>query len=133
MVALLNEEREAHGPARGWFDSRFNESSPIVLPYEVALASVRLLANPKTTSKPILASLTHRALSDFGALDFIRFAPASAESWLLLGQLLPGITGFRAVHDAHLAALARTEAARLVTFDCGFSRYAGLDLEILPS
>jgi uncharacterized protein len=62
---------------------------------------------------------------------FVEEPPGLEATWIDLCRALP--RGASGNTDTYLAAFARTGGYRFATFDGGFGRFPGLDVEILPT
>jgi toxin-antitoxin system PIN domain toxin len=116
LVALLWESHIHHGAARRWFRANGAEWATCSI---TQTGFVRVSSNPRVSSDAlavqeacaVLASLCqhpqHRFLTD--SISF-------ADSEFVHHERL---VGYRQVTDAHLVAVARSQSARVVTFDQG--------------
>lgn len=133
VLALLDEGRAEHEVAAGWWQGFLRDGGRVFLAHEVALSVIRLAANPKVTRTPVLPATTHAAIRGFLDQDRIALLAPNEDSWAALGPQLIGVTGYRMVHDVHLAAFAQVSGTVLVTFDRHFLRFNDLEVELLDS
>jgi len=120
-----------HEVARLWLEKAINESGEeIGLAWVVHLGFLRLTTSAKVFPHPMTVE---EALE---WLDYLRAAPSvvalnpgRAHAGILRHLLLTVGTGGNLTTDAHLAALALENDARVVTGDRDFLRFPGLKVE----
>ena len=126
---LLNAyfiDQPSHEVARQWLDQALNGSEAVAVADVVLTGFVRIAA-----SRAFARPLTRRQA--FDACELIRSArvslriPPDDEQWAIFREFaeLHARTGGD-FPDAYLAALAVRNRAQVVSFDTGFSRFAGL-------
>ena len=130
-LALAFSDHVPHSIAKQWFDAQTRGSCAFCRVTQLAL--LRLLANAK-----IMGRFVQSQQNAWTAFDRI-----VADPRMMYLEEPPGLEAkFRRLTqsaapsnavwtDAYLAAFALCSQARLVTFDRGFSRFAGLDLLVL--
>lgn len=126
-LALTVADHPHHQRARHYW---YEESSDEVAFCRVtALGFLRLLTNASMMGgQPLTVSQAWRAYSSLRRLPEVALAaePEGCEDWLekwALGTILTP----RLWTDAYLAAFAKADGMRLVSFDGDFSRFDGLD------
>lgn len=93
-----------------------------------ALGLVRLLSQPRVMGELVHTPAQAAAvLKELASQPGVSFSEAEGRAWDVFHALVrePGLS-HRQCTDAHLASLAIGEGLRLVTFDRGFNRFAGL-------
>lgn len=133
LLALLSPTHSFRLQSTRWFEDALRSSGEILIPYEVAVACVRLAANPHVSAFPSPPIQIHAAIGWLFSLPGLRFLAPGESSWNVFGEQLIGLQGYRTVPDAHLAGLAIANDCRLVTLDRDFLRFKGLDVELLPT
>lgn len=122
-VASLSQ----HERARAWLDERLSGSTPVGLPWESALAFVRLVSNPRVFERPVTVAEGWAQVEGWLSCPSV-WIPAPTERHAeVLGGLLRA-PGLRANHvpDAHLAALALEHGLTVCSTDGDFGRFAGV-------
>ena len=96
----------------------------------VLLGFLRLSTNPRVFPRPLTPDAAAAKVDTWLALDNVRVVREKDEHWEVLKSLLAtsGAAG-NLTTDAHLAALALTHDAVLVSSDTDFARFRGLRLE----
>ena len=93
-----------------------------------ALGLVRLLSQPRVMGELVHTPAQAAAvLKELAGQPGVSFSEAEGRAWDVFHALVrePGLS-HRQCTDTHLASLAIGEGLRLVTFDRGFNRFAGL-------
>jgi toxin-antitoxin system PIN domain toxin len=131
-LALTFSSHSQHPPANSWFKALTNET--LFFCRMTQQGFLRLASNAKVFPKDAVSITDAWRLFDRILVDpRIGFAgePAGLETqWRSYSQ--GGTFSPNVWNDAYLAALATIGGYELVTFDKGFSRYAGLTHKLLP-
>ncbi|MGB8932098.1 MAG: type II toxin-antitoxin system VapC family toxin [Anaeromyxobacteraceae bacterium] len=116
-----------HARARAWLDDRLSGSAPVGLPWESALAFVRLVSNPRVFERPLTVAEGWAQVEDWLSCPPVWIPCPTERHAELLGGLLRA-PGLRANHvpDAHLAALAVEHGLTVCSTDGDFARFAGV-------
>jgi toxin-antitoxin system PIN domain toxin len=130
-LALVHEKHTYHGRAQRFWE---REALPLAAFCRVTeMAFLRHLTNKTIMGDDVLSPTEAWSKShEFRALPEVRFLaePAGLEvQWGAFSDL--GRTSPNLWTDAYLAAFAKCAGLRLVTFDQGFARFAGLESQIL--
>jgi uncharacterized protein len=129
LVALAWDSHVHHAAMRRWFTINAQDgwaTCPIT-----ESGFVRVSANPKVLVHAIGVAAARDVLSVLRSVEGHRFVEDDVS---LTDSDVPVIHGHRQVTDAHLLALARRRAMRLVTFDAAVATLAGgLDVELLTA
>lgn len=116
-----------HQRCHEWLVAAFTGDAPVGLSWQVLLGFLRL------STKSIVFAQPLSVLEAFDVIDSWRAQPASVDllpserhAQVLRQLLVQSGTGGNLTSDAHLAALAITHGATLVTCDRDFGRFSGL-------
>jgi toxin-antitoxin system PIN domain toxin len=132
LIALLHNRHASYERALRWLDSQDAEGE-ILLCRVAQMAALRILTNPAFLKEDVLTAAAVWDGWDLVLTDS-RFAqvqePYRLEAeWRLLTRALPA--GRSVETDTYFAAFARAGGHCLLTFDRGFRRFRGLEVEIL--
>jgi len=130
-LALAFSDHMHHESATGWFESQTDSSCALCRLTQLAL--LRHLTNAKIMGKFVQNQQQawqayDKFLNDPRVIFLAEPVAIDVEFRGLSQSLSPSHHRWT---DAYLAALAKLNAAQLVTFDQGFSSFAGLDLVLL--
>jgi toxin-antitoxin system PIN domain toxin len=130
LLNAVNADAAAHARARAWWEGAVNDEETIGLPWIVLLGFLRLSTNPRVFPRPLASELAMATLDAWLALDNVQIVRENDGHWTTLRALLEtsGTAG-NLTTDAHLAALAITHDAVLVSSDTDFARFKGLRWE----
>ena len=127
LVYAVNSSSRQHPVARAWLESAIASHEPTGLAWTVLLGFLRLTTRPGILPHPLGVEDAGEVISDWLAQPGVRVVTETDEHWLHLRRLLASSgTGGNLTTDAHLAALAISHGATLVSFDHDFARFAGL-------
>ena len=127
LLYVVNRDAVHHDSALSWWNGSLQEDEPIGLSWTVLTGFLRLSTNPAIFAKPLDADTALEKVDSWLALDQTRLIQETSDHWHILQSLLAetGPAG-NLTTDAHLAALAISHGATLVSFDNDFSRFPGL-------
>ncbi len=118
--------------AANWLVQAFDSGAGVALSWTALLGFVRPTPRAGVFEKPLPVEEALRAIDGWLSHPQARVLAPSVRHAALLGRLLLGAgTAGNLTTDAHLAALAIEPGATLGSFDRDFSRFAGLDFELL--
>ena len=127
LLYAVNSHAIAHERVREWWEAAVNDEESIGLPWIVLLGFLRLSTNPRVFPSPLALDVAVAKVDKWLAQENIRVVTAKGDHWETLRSLLLGSgTAGNLTTDAHLAALALTHDAVLVSCDAVFSRFKGL-------
>lgn len=127
LIYAIDRDSPRHEPARRWLEGAFSGSEPIGLPCVVLLAFLRLVTRAAIVQRPLDPERALAFIDEWLALPVVRPVAPGAEHWPILRALLgPLGTAANLTTDAHIAALALENRARLCTADHDFRRFPGL-------
>jgi toxin-antitoxin system PIN domain toxin len=130
LLYTVNENAVHHRAASRWWHQATNGEEPIGFHWMVLLGFLRLTTNPAVFPRPLDPDIAIRKVDSWLSLPVARLVQEKDEHWEILRRLL-GETGTAGnlTTDAHLAALAISHGAVLVSSDNDFSRFHGLRWE----
>jgi toxin-antitoxin system PIN domain toxin len=131
LLYSSNSDAVHHKRAREWWERLINDQDEIVgLPWVVVLGFLRLSTNPRVFPRPLSTDTAIAKVDAWLARENVRIVVENADHWDTLRMLLAesGSAG-NLTTDAHLAALALSHDAVLVSSDTDFGRFDRLRLE----
>jgi toxin-antitoxin system PIN domain toxin len=130
LLYAVNSDAALHQRLRAWWEAAVNDEETIGLPWVVLLGFLRLTTNSRVFPRPLAPDAAAAKVDRWLAQDNIRIVSEKDDHWKSLKTLLhqSGTAGNLAT-DAHLAALALTHDAVLVSCDADFTRFNGLRWE----
>jgi len=130
LLYAVNSEAVQHTRARAWWESALNGEDTIGLAWVVLLGFLRLSTNPRVFPRPLTPEAAASKIGVWLSRDNVRVVREKDEHWETLKRFL-GATGTAGnlTTDAHLAALALSHDAVLVSSDADFARFKGLRVE----
>lgn len=130
LIYAVNRDSPLHQPLKRWWESAVNGDEPIGLPWAVLLGFLRLSTNPRVFQAPLSVSEALSTLDQWLSQPNVRILRETDGHWHTLRSLLvmSGTAG-NLTTDAHLASLAISHGAVLVSCDADFARFAGLRWE----
>jgi hypothetical protein len=130
LLYALNEDAQQHAPVLRWWDQALNGDEPIGLAWIVILGFLRLATQPRIFPRPLDSEQAIERISTWLSRPNVSVVQESDDHWRVLRELLveSGTAG-NLTSDAHLAALAVSRGATLVSCDSDFARFRGLRRE----
>jgi toxin-antitoxin system PIN domain toxin len=130
LLYAVNSDAAQHGVVRAWWEMAVNDEETVGLAWVVLLGFLRLATNPRVFPRPLTADAAAAKLDTWLALDNVRVVREKDDHWETLKPLLSGAgTAGNLTTDAHLAALALSHDAVLVSCDTDFARFKDLRWE----
>lgn len=130
LLYAVNEEAHQHTTVRRWWERALRGDETIGLPWLVLSGFLRLSTHPRVFPQPLSVDT---ALEKVDAWLSARPVAAISEKpghWPVLRRLMADAgTAGNLTTDTHLAALAITHDAALVSCDGDFTRFGGLRWE----
>lgn len=130
LLYAVNADAAQHQRARGWWEHAVNGEETLGLPWVVLLGFLRLSTNARVFPRPLEPDEAAATVGVWLARDNIQVVREKDDHWDTLKPLLARAgTAGNLTTDAHLAALAISHDAVLVSSDTDFARFNGLRLE----
>jgi hypothetical protein len=130
LLYAVNSDAAPHQRVRAWWEAAVNDEETIGLPWVVLLGFLRLTTNPRVFPRPLAPDAAAAKVDTWLAQDNIRIVSEKDDHWeSLKTHLHHSGTAGNLTTDAHLAALALTHDAVLVSCDTDFTRFKGLRWE----
>ena len=130
LLYAVNSEAAEHERAHTWWEHAVNDEEIIGLAWVVLLGFLRLSTNPRVFPRPLSPGTAAAKLDAWLSRDNVRVVRERDEHWDTLKPLLSATgTAGNLTTDAHLAALAISHDAVLVSSDMDFARFEGLRWE----
>jgi toxin-antitoxin system PIN domain toxin len=127
LLYVVNEDSVHHARVLAWWKQALNDDEPLGLPWVVLLGFLRIATNPDVFPRPLAPDAAAAKIGGWLSLDNTRLVQERDEHWNILRTLLSEAgTAGNLVTDAHLAALAISHGAELVSCDTDFARFKGL-------
>jgi len=133
LLYIVNKDAAHHQASLDWWEETLRGDEPVGLAWVVLLGFLRLSTNPAIFPHPLDSETALATVGHWLALDQARLVQESDDHWHILSSLLAetGSAG-NLITDGHLAALAISHGATLISFDNDFSRFPGLRWESPP-
>jgi hypothetical protein len=130
LLYAINENAVHHACVHKWWEDAINGDEAVGLPWIVLLGFLRLSTHPGIFPHPLDPDTAIGKIDLWLSLDNTRLVREKEEHWEILRLLLleTGVAG-NLTTDAHLAAMAISHGAVLVSCDNDFSRFKGLRWE----
>jgi toxin-antitoxin system PIN domain toxin len=130
LLYALNEDAPHHWTLLHWWENTVNGDESVGLPWVVLLGFLRISTNPKIFPNPLEPAAAIAKINTWLSLANTCLMSEKAEHWEILRTILAGAgTPGNLTTDAHLAALAISHGAILVSCDGDFARFRGLRWE----
>ena len=130
LLYAVNPDAPQHDRIVAWWEDALNGDETIGLAWTVVVGFLRVSTNPRIFPDPLPPEDAIAQIDTWLALDVVSLVTETGEQWSMLRALLAdaGVAGNLAA-DAHLAALAVTHGATLVSCDGDFARFGRLRWE----
>jgi toxin-antitoxin system PIN domain toxin len=130
LLYAVNENAAHHSAVLKWWEDAVGGHEALGLPWVVLLGFIRLATNPTVFPNPLDIESAVRKIDTWLSLDPTCIVHAKEGHWDILRSLLAdsGAAG-NLTTDAHLATLAISHGAVLVSCDNDFARFRGLRWE----
>ena len=127
LIYAVNEDSAQHAAMRDWWHEALNGDESIGIPWVVLLGFLRLTTNPRIFPRPMSCDDAIELIDEWLERPMVSVPTEKDDHWKVLARLLgeSGAAG-NLTTDAHIAALAMTRDATLVSCDRDFARFAGL-------
>ncbi len=127
LLYVVNESSPQHRAVHDWWVDAVRGDESIGLPWVVLLGFLRLATSARVFPRPISHSKALDKIDAWLSLPIVHVPAEKDNHWAVLSGLLreTGTAG-NLTTDAHLAAMAITRDALLVSCDNDFARFKGL-------
>lgn len=130
LLYAVNESAAQHQAARRWWEGAVNDEELVGLAWTVLLGFLRVATNPRVFPHPLSPAAAMDRIDAWLAQDNVRIVRETQDHWETLKSLVDRAgTAANLTTDAHLAALALTHDAALVSCDTDFARFRDLRWE----
>ena len=128
ILLYATDRRAAHHRAvLDWWQDAITAGQPVGFAWLVLTGFLRLSTNPRAFPTPLSVEAAISKIDAWLSLDNARIVRERDDHWPALRSLvLKAGTAGNLTSDAHLAALAVTHGATLVSCDADFARFEGL-------
>lgn len=130
LLYVVNRDSAHHATVLKWWEAAIDRHESVGLPWIVLLGFVRIATNPVIFPQPLDIDTAIGKVDTWLSLDNARLVREKEEHWDILRSLIAdsGAAG-NLTTDAHLATLAISHGAVLVSCDNDFARFKGLRWE----
>ncbi len=130
LLYVVNESAPHHQALLNWWQGAVNSDESVGLPWVVLLGFLRIATNPKIFPHPLDPAAAISKIQTWLSLANTYLVKEKDEHWeILRTMLLEAGTAGNLTTDAHLATLAISHGAVLVSCDRDFARFRGLRWE----
>ena len=130
LLYVVNKDAVHHQASLDWWEETLQGDEPVGLAWVVLLGFLRLSTNPAIFPSPLDSETALAKLGTWLSLDQARLVRESDDHWhILCGLLAETGSAGNLTTDGHLASLAISHGATLVSFDNDFARFPGLRWE----
>ena len=127
LIYAVNTDAPAHATIKRWWESAVADTEPVGLAWVVVLAFLRIITNPRVMPRPLAVEDAVSLLDEWFSLPGVVAVEPGERHWGILKELLADLgAAANLTTDAHLAAIAIENGARLYSTDNDFSRFRGL-------
>lgn len=127
LIYAVNVDSPAHAVIKAWWERAVADAEPVGLAWVVILAFLRIVTNPRVMQRPLTAEQAVALVDEWLALPGVIVVEPAEAHWTILKELLAGLgTAANLTSDAHLAAIAIENGARLYSTDNDFARFRGV-------
>lgn len=127
FLYAVNRDAERHEVVRRWWEGALTGDESVGLPWIVLSGFLRISTNPRVYPEPMSADEALARVDAWLSTETVAVITEKPEHWRVLRNLLAAAgTAGNLTTDAHLAAIAITHDATLVSCDSDFARFQGL-------
>jgi len=130
LLYVVNRDAPLHRPVLAWWEGVVNGNETVALCWPVLAGFLRLSTRRGIFPNPLSAAEACTRIDRWLTVPGVRIVTETESHWTLLKQFVAevGAAG-NLTTDAHLAALAVSHGATLVSCDHDFARFPGLRWE----
>ncbi|HYB41684.1 MAG TPA: type II toxin-antitoxin system VapC family toxin [Candidatus Methylomirabilis sp.] len=130
LLYAVNADATQHHRVLAWWERAINGDEPLGLPWIVLLGFLRLSTSAQVFPRPLRPEAAIASVDSWLGRTNTRVIRETDAHWSILRSLLRDAGTFaNLTTDAHLAALAISHGAVLVSCDSDFARFPGLRWE----
>lgn len=130
LLYAVNRDAPEHERARSWWEQAVNGDEPVGLPWVVVLGFLRLSTSSRVFPRPLTPRAAVARVDAWLGRETVRLMREKDDHWATLKPIIEATgTAANLTTDAHLAALAMSHDAVLMSSDTGFARVRGLRWE----
>jgi len=127
LIYAVDADSPNHAKARRWLEAAFAGDEIVGLPWVALTAFLRLVTRSGIFNTPLSPERACAIVDDWLALPMVRAIGPGEQHWPLMRSLLHSLgTAGNLTTDAHIAALALENRAKICTCDHDFRRFAGV-------
>ena len=127
VLYAVNTASARHVEARAWWESALEGDEPVGLAWPVITGFLRLSTHASILPRPFTVEQACARVERWLSQPPVRIVRETDEQWRHLRRFVSDTgTGGNLTVDAHLAALAVSLGATIVSFDHDFARCPGL-------
>ena len=130
LLYAVHRKAAQHERVRRWWEAALTGDEPIGLPWIVVLGFVRLATRAGVFEKPLSLDTAISHVDEWLAQSNVRLVLESEAHWRHLKDVLRHAgTAANLTTDAHLAAIALSNGATVVSCDADFGRFRQIQWE----
>ena len=127
LLYAYDTSSEHHTSSKRWIEAVFSGFIPVILPWQVILAFLRITTNPRVMQSPLSRNAAIRIVNEWLDRPQMRIVGPGERHWEILRGLIESSQAIGPlIMDAHLAALAIEHGATLYSVDQDFARFPEL-------
>lgn len=127
LLNAVNEDANHHEEAKEWLDSALHGPRTVLIPWVSLLAFIRIATHPRIFENPLTVTDALATVSEWLSRPASSIPRTGSEAFPALASYLRDAgTGGNLTNDAHLASIASSHQATVVTFDSDFGRFTSL-------
>jgi toxin-antitoxin system PIN domain toxin len=130
LLYAVNRNVPKHEAARRWWEGAISGAEPVGVSWHVLLGFLRLSTGARGMAAPLAVGDALAQVEEWVSHPNVHILLETPEHWRILQELLREVgTAGDLASDAHLAALAISHGATLVSCDSDFGRFRRLRWE----
>ena len=127
LLYAYDASSDHHTSSRRWIEAVLSGIIPVILPWQVILAFLRITTNPRVMQSPLSRSAAISIVNQWLDRPQVRIVGPGERHWEILHGLIESSQAIGPlIMDAHLAALAIEHGATLYSVDQDFARFPEL-------
>jgi hypothetical protein len=127
LLYAVDEHSAHHAVIRPWWEHALADDEPVGLAWVTVVGFLRISTSARVFVRPLTAETALATVDEWLSHPNVRLVTESDQHWRSLRSLLlqSGTAG-NLTTDAHLAALAISQGAELISCDADFGRFPNL-------